>query len=158
MRPLIDTRIAKARSLESSGQAENAMLIAHSLVDEYPGNAKVWALRAHLYTLAGDYLKANSDITSAIDILPDDPYLFFRRGLNYLELRNWHAAISDFTRGLGFRDAAYESAFRFARAEAFIGLGRKHEALKDLAFVPEECTMWTYRLRSKAELVSECSE
>jgi tetratricopeptide (TPR) repeat protein len=154
----LDTRIANARRLESSGQAEKAMLLADALVEENPSEAKVWALRAHLYTLVGNYLKANSDITSAIDICPSDPYLFFRRGLNHLELRNWPEAITDFTRGLGLRDAAYESAFRFARAEAFIGLGKKPEALLDLAHVPDECKMWTYRLRSKAELVSECSE
>jgi tetratricopeptide (TPR) repeat protein len=157
MRSSLDNYISKARGLEDSGQAKEAMVLANELVGKYPDEMRAWALRAYLHTLARDYAKANSDLDSAIGINEADPYLYFRRGLNHLALGGWERAAEDFTRGLRLRDPAYEKAFRFARAEALIGLGRKREAMEDLATLPEEHKMWTNRLRTKAELVSECA-
>jgi tetratricopeptide (TPR) repeat protein len=157
MRSSVDEYISKARRLDDLGPAEEAMVLANELVGKYPDEMRAWALRAQLHTLARDYAKANSDLDSAIGINEADPYLYFLRGLNHLALGGWETAAEDFTRGLRLRDPACEKAFRFARAEALIGLGRKREAMVDLATLPEGYKLWTNRLRTKAELVSECT-
>ena len=37
-------------------------------------------------------------------------------------------------------------------------LGKKGDALKDLEHVRADFSAWTYKLRTKAELLAECNE
>jgi len=152
----LEARIAETRRLAESGRLDEATATADDVVAQYPTESKSWALRAHLRTLAEDYAGANADLDTASRLRPDEPYYFFRRGLNSLVIGDWHSALLDLTTGMKLRDPAYEEAFRFARAEALIELGRKREARRDLETLPDNIRMWTSRLRTKEDLLSAC--
>jgi len=155
MRSPIDAQVARARTRERAGKTEEAVRLTTQLVESNPDELKAWLLRAHLHTLLHEYTKANSDLTRAIQMDATDPYVFFRRGLNLLALAEWEAAIQDFSAGLSLGDPDYADVFHFARAEALISLSRREDALRDLASVPGETTMWTYRLRTRDDLIAE---
>jgi tetratricopeptide (TPR) repeat protein len=156
MKPSLKSLITKVRKLHDSNQQAEALSLADELIAAHPEEPTVWAARAHLHVLTNEYANANSDLSIAAELNPGDPYFLFRRGLNHMELANWKAAVSDFTDGLRLRDPAYELEFRFARAEALVALGEKKKAVQDLNGVPNEFAIWTGRMRSQTELLSEC--
>jgi len=153
--------ISRAERLASTGDWDGAMSLASELVAKYPNEMKVWLLRADLYGRNRAYASAIADLSRAIEISPMEPCLFHERGLDALALGNDQAATEDFTRGLELCDRQksdyYRESFHFLRAEAFLRLRRKKEALADLAHVREDQKAWTYRLRTKAELLYECN-
>jgi len=158
----LDHLISKAEHLARSGDNDEAMSLATDLTEQHPSEIKVWMLRAHLWTLKRDYTQAIADLTRAININGMEPSLFYDRGRHALALGDVLSAISDFSEGLrlcdGYNDDYYRGPLHFFRAEALLRLGRKHEALADLHHVREDFTTWTDKLRTKAELLAECSE
>ena len=159
-----DPRIAisKAEGLARAGKKEEAMALAKELVDQYPGEMEVWSLRGYLHALSRDYAKAVADLGRAIGINSAEPVLFYDRGRYSLALGDDLAAVSDFTTGLElceFHDNDYyRESLHFLRAEALLRLGRKREAIVDLAQVRGDFKTWTYRLRTKADLLAELSK
>jgi hypothetical protein len=49
------------------------------------------------------------------------------------------------------------SALHFERAEAFIRLAKKAEALEDAQRVPDDIRWWTFELRTKEDLIRDCA-
>jgi len=157
---MLNDLIARAEALARAGDQDGAISMATELVAMYPNELKVWLLRADLYGLNRRYADAIADLTRAIEINPMEPSLLHARGLDALALGNYQEALKDFARGLELCDYHgndyYRESFHFLRAEAFLRLGKKKEALADLAHVREGMKTWTYALRSKSDLLAEC--
>jgi tetratricopeptide (TPR) repeat protein len=158
----LDDLISKAKSLEQSGDTEAAMSLATELVGQHPNEMKAWSLRSYLHAGRRNYEQAIADVTRAIAINSMEPKLFWDRGRYESLQRHDQAAVSDFSKGLElcdhYKDDYYRESLHFFRAEALINLGKKREALADLDHVREDLKTWTYKLRTKAELLAECDK
>jgi tetratricopeptide (TPR) repeat protein len=158
----LDDLISKAKSLDRTGHNEEAMSLATQMVEQHPNEMKPWSLRAYLHAGKHDYEQATADLTRAIAINSMEPKLFWDRG-RYESLQDhYQSAVSDFGKGLElcdhYKDDYYRESLHFFRAEALIRLARKREALADLEHVREDLKTWTYKLRTKLELLAECEK
>ncbi len=157
----LDTLISKAETLARAGDHESAMTIADELARQRPAEARVFSLRAYLYERVRNYPRAIAEASRAIAIDPLEPGFVFSRGRYYLHAGKYRHAADDFTTGLflcdRLKDDYFTGAFHFLRAEAFVQLGRKNEALADLLQVRDDMKLWTVRLRTKSELLEECN-
>jgi tetratricopeptide (TPR) repeat protein len=131
-------------------------------VGRYPNEMEAWSLRAYLHARNHNYQEVVADVTRAIDVNALEPSLFFYRGRYDLVLGKEESAVTDFSRGLElcdrYNDDYYRESLHFFRAEAFVRLGRKREALADLAHVRNDYKMWIDKLRTKADLLAECCQ
>ena len=138
------------------------MSLADTLVARYPNEMEAWSLRGHLHARNHNYLEAIANVTRAIDVNLLEPSLFFDRGRYELALGKQESAAKDFSKGLELcdqhNDSYYRESLHFFRAEALIRLGRKREAVEDLAHVRADFKMWIDRLRSKADLLADCDQ
>jgi tetratricopeptide (TPR) repeat protein len=161
MIPTLDDLISKAKELERLGEDESAMQLANDLVAQYSSEMKVWLLRGHLHALNRNFTDAVVDLTRAIEINSKEPHLFFTRGMDRFALGDNAPATEDFTKALDLCDLYnndyYRETLHFWRAEALLRLGKKREALADLARVPDTFSFWTYKLRTKSDLLADCS-
>jgi len=70
--------------------------------------------------------------------------------------------VDDFTMGLvlcdHYNNDYYREPLHFLRADGLLKLGKKRVALRDLEHVRADFSSWTYKLRTKAELLAECDE
>jgi tetratricopeptide (TPR) repeat protein len=152
--------ISKAEELAKHGESEGAMSVANELVEQHPNEINVWFLRAYLHELRNHYAEAIADLTHAIDINADEPHFFYSRGRYNFALGDAQSAIHDFNKGLALCDKHdsdyYREELHFWRAEALLRLGKKQEALSDLGSVRNDFSSWTYKLRTKEELLADC--
>jgi len=159
--PSLEALISKAKDLARAGDAAGAMTAANELARQHPDEAGVFSLRAYLYERSHDYPKAIAEASRAVAIDPLEPAFVFNRGRYYLCAGKYRSAADDFTRGLSLcdrlNDDYFRGAFHFLRAEAFVQLGRKNEALADLSHVRDDMKLWTIRLRTKSDLLDECA-
>ena len=162
MIPDCDGFIGRAEALAKERRYEEALSLATDLVQQHPNEMKVWSMRAYLYACKGDFERAVGDLTQAIGINSTEPVLFYDRGRYQSRMELFKAAVDDFGAGLAlcdqFRDDYYRKSLHFFRAEALIELGRKREALQDLSHVRDDLRTWTYKLRTKSELMTQCVE
>jgi tetratricopeptide (TPR) repeat protein len=155
----LDSRI---NQVEKSARDDDphALTGANELVDAFPGEWKVWSLRAYIHARSENLSAALVDISRAISLSPNEPVLFFDRGRYRMKSDDSAGAVEDFRTGLElcdqYNDDYYRESLYFLRAEAFVGLGKKAEALADLAHVRDGFTIWTTKLQSKDELLSAC--
>ena len=173
MTPSVDNLIAKAKELARKDEDEGAMALANELAARYPNEMKVWSLRAYLYGRSGNYAEAVADFTRAIEINATESGeltldkgvltavdLHFNRGADSFALGDNQSAVDDFTKGLDLCDRYgsddYRETLLFWRAEARLRLGKKQEAILDLAGVRDDFKFWTYKLRTKADLLADC--
>jgi tetratricopeptide (TPR) repeat protein len=160
MQPTLDKLISEAKDLANSGERQEALSLANELIEHYPREARVWSLRAYIYGLTANYEAVFADLSHAIKINPMEPDFFFHRGRYGLITGQNQAAFDDLTKGIElcdyYKNEYYRETLLFMRAEALVHLNRKDEALSDLALVRDDFTIWTSRLRTKAELVAEC--
>jgi tetratricopeptide (TPR) repeat protein len=171
----IDALISEAKELARKHNHERAMLLANELVQRHPNELKVWSLRGYLHRRNRKYANAIADLTHAIEICESRQTkldlqtgvltsvdLFFNRGADKFALGENQSAIDDFTRALQLCDYYnsddYRETLYFWRAEAFLRLGKKREALLDLTHVNDGFRFWTYKLRTKAELLIDCNK
>lgn len=84
---------------------------------------------------------------------------FFMRGMIKLRLKDLQGAINDFTQAIELEEQTPEKydaeLYYFFRAEMYLKVGRLEESLLDLENVPEDFECWTYKLRSKADLLAD---
>jgi tetratricopeptide (TPR) repeat protein len=162
MSPDLDSLIAKADALAKEGRYEDAMSLATDMLESHPNEMKLLSLRAYLHACKHDLEQAIIDLTQAIRINPMEPVLFYDRGRYESKLGHFQSAVDDFGRGLElcdhYRNDYYRESLYFFRAEALVELGRKHEALQDLSHVRDDLRTWTYKLRTKSELLAQCAE
>lgn len=170
----LSTLIEEAESMARQEQYEAAISLADELVTKYPDEVRVWSLRAYLHRRKHDYAEAASDLTQAIKINENRPEgefkknvlttidLFINRGADRFALGDNQSSINDFTRGLDlcelYASNDYRETLLFWRAEALLKLGRKKEALSDLAQVPDDFRFWTDKLRTKDDLLADCAK
>jgi len=139
-------------------QLDDAFALAEEAIAQYPTKKEVWDLRAFIRSLTGQYDLAIADISTAINLDPRDPYLFFDRARYHLGARQWQAADNDSVRGLELCEPHERETFHFLRAEALLQLGHKAEALVELAEVDDDLRGWTFRFVRKEDLMAECQE
>jgi len=160
MVPDVDILVSRAKELARRNDPDNAMDLANDLIERYPKEAKVWSLRGYMHGRLGNHSGAVSDLTRAIEINDNDPYLFFSRGADRFELGDDQLAVDDFTRALDLCDSQqrqdYAETLLFWRAEAWLRLGNAQRALSDLTGVRDGFSFWTYKLRTKADLLADC--
>lgn len=135
---------------------------AVKLTEQYPEEWEVWRTLAYAYGRQNNYAAAIETMTRVIALAPREPEVFDMRGSYMLSAGDYEHAIADFNQGLVLCDELksdyYRASFHFLRAEAFVQLGRKAEALADLAHVKEDYVFWTIQVRTKAELLSLCAD
>ena len=152
--------ISNAETLARAGDDEKTVSLAEDLIQRFPDEMEVWALRAYLYARRQKYEQAIDDLTRAIEINPLEPFLFHDRGRYELAVGKPESAVDDFGKGLNLCDHYgndyYRESLHFHRAEAFLMLGKRREALSDLSRVRADYRAWIRSLRTKTELLAEC--
>ncbi len=137
-----------------------AALLADELTSSHTEDIRVWVLRGYVNESVNDHAAAVSDLNRALDLTSDEPHLFFTRGRYRFQLDDNAGAADDFTSGLKLCDRLgndyYREALHFWRAETLIRLGKLNDALQDLAHVNDDHRMWTYKLRTKQDLLRDC--
>jgi tetratricopeptide (TPR) repeat protein len=157
--PDLKDLISRIRNIAGAGDEERAMALAADLVAQYPSDSRVWSLRSYLRGRVSDYTGAVADVTHAIELDPLETSYLLSRGMDRLRLGDYLLAAEDFSRGLDLCDHHHDNYFRemlyFMRAEAFLMIGKKDQALTDLTHVRSDFRTWTYRLRTKADLIAD---
>lgn len=160
METILENKIERAKELARARDATAAARLADELTTSHPEDIRVWILRGHFNELFDDYAAAVKDLTRAMDLTSDEPHLFFTRGRYRFHLDDHEGALDDFASGLKLCDRLnndyYREAFHFWRAESFIRLGKLHDALQDLSHVGDDQRWWTYKLRTKQDLLRDC--
>lgn len=152
----INKRIDEISQLEP----EAALTHIKELLREHPDEAEAWSLQGSLYARCGNYDEAIKNLNKAIALSPQRAGFYFRRGRYNLKSGNVSEAINDLSEALSKdnrNDITFTEALYFHRAEALIKLGKKQEALSDLSHIPENYQTWTFKLRSKADLIADCN-
>lgn len=158
--PLEDL-ISSAQQAARSRRFPEALAITTEAVRLYPDDKRAWSLRGFLGVLTRDYDLAIVAASRAIEIDPNDEYLLLDRGRYNLKAKRWQEAVNDLSRGLELCGAHERETFLFLRAEGLLQLGRREDALADLAGVPDgenDGGFWTFRFVRKRDLVAECAE
>ena len=161
MSSMLDSMIERIET-QARTDDPDALIQASKLIEQYPAEAKAWALRAYIHGREGNYAEAIDDLTQAVNVCPiEEPCLLCNRGRYYVNLGGYQCAIDDFTRGLDVCDLHsydyYREEFYFFRAYAFLKLGDKVAAYKDLSKVRDDFTVWIDKLCTKQELLTQCS-
>lgn len=132
------------------------------LVEQHPEEAKVWRTLAYAHEMKGDHAAAIAAVTQAIALDAREPGSFFDRGHYALNAGDYERAVADFSQGLDLHNEPnwdyYYELCHLLRAEAFYKLGKKAEALADLAHVRDDYVLWKGEVWSKAELAALCGE
>ncbi|MRG90886.1 tetratricopeptide repeat protein [Polyangium spumosum] len=132
------------------------------LAEQYPEDADVWDTVSYAYDKRDDHAAAMAAMTRAIELDPKGLSLFYKRGEYALRTGDHESAVADFSRGLVLSDELNKNYLRdelhFRRAEAFIQLGKKAEALADLSQLRDDYVNFGPKIRTKADLLVMCGE
>jgi tetratricopeptide (TPR) repeat protein len=135
---------------------------AIELTEEEPDIWEGWHTRAYAHEARGDDAAAIEALTRAMELDAREPVLFLDRGGCALKTGDYERAVADLSEGLVLCEELdwdyYREPLHFLRAEALVELGRKAEALADLAYVRDDYVFLTTQVRSKAELLALCGE
>ncbi len=157
-----DETIAKAKQLARAGDGPAAIALADEAINRYPHKIDGWMVRGFVHELEDEYESAAADMTRAIELNSLEPHLYYSRGRYFFHLGDDRNAADDFSQGLRLskfhNNDYYREELLFWRAEAFLRLGKKKEALEDLATVSDDFTSWTFKLRTKQDLLRDCSD
>lgn len=151
----------RIRDLAQRGDIKIALAQINKMIVEHPNESEVWSLRASFYARNKNYEEALADISQAIEISPEKAIFYFHRGRYNFSSENFFDALEDFTAALekdSYRDITFTQVLYFFRVEAFIKLGKKEEALSDISYIHDDYQTWTFKLRSKADLIEDCSK
>ncbi len=118
--PTLSTAINLAWAYLQIGEEDKAIALIDKAVSSYrywlakadsSGNAfPVIIRRAQLYALASRYDDAVADLTTAIEIEPENPELYTLRGQMYLYLYEWDSVLNDYNTAIEL-DPAYPDAY-----------------------------------------------
>lgn len=156
----IDHQISEIRRLDKEGKEDAALDLIKNLISEFPKESRLWSFQGTLYAKKKIYKEALRSLSKAITLSPEGIF-YFQRGRYNLTLGNVSEAIIDFNYALStdnYNDITFTQELYFHRAEALIKLKKKQEALSDIAHIPDGYQTWTSKLRSKADLLSECDK
>jgi len=161
MNSILDSVIANAKDLARRHDYEGAMLLANELIGQHPNEMDVWLLRSYLHELEEDYVEATTDLSRAIELNSMEPHLYYNRGRYQFQLEDYTSAVQDFSKALELCDMYNNDYYReelyFWRAEVLLRLDKQNDALADLSKVRDDFASWTYKLRTKHDLLRDCS-
>jgi len=154
--------LKKVNDMARADRYADALRCLAELEVAFPHEAKIWATRAYVNGRSGDRQAAIADWTNAIGLCDKEPHYFYVRGSEFFKLGQFRKAIADFTKVIelcDFYDSDYyrESA-HFFRADAHVRLKEFEKARADCLHLRDEKPTWTDKLRTKAEIIAECSE
>ncbi len=130
------------------------------LAEKYPDEPNVWSTMVYAYAINGDQDGALVAATRLVEVAPR-PASFYRRAYYYHRLGNLEAALSDLTQAIALAQQEEEydlEMLYFVRADVLVALGRKAEARADLEHVSDGYARMTTRVRTKEEILADCSE
>ncbi len=130
------------------------------LAEKYPNEPNVWSTMVYAYAINGDQEGALGAATRLIEVAPR-PASFYRRAYYHHRLGNLEAALSDLTQAIALAQQEEEydlELLYFVRADVLVALGRKAEARADLEHVSDGYARMTTRVRTKEEILADCSE
>lgn len=95
-------------------------------------------------------METTSVLTKAILACPNEPSLFFFRGLLYFQLHRFYESVQDLSRAINLEPEA-TPLFYLARGRAFACMSVLTEAVKDLSFALklDESLMQAYHFRGQ---------
>jgi len=157
----IDKELEHIRSIAQRGQKEAALELSQELLRTNADKAEAWALHASLHARNGNYIQALECTSRAIVLAPERATLYFQRARYNLDLNAPLDAIHDLNEALNkdrYNEPSFTAELYFYRAEAFIILGKKKEALADISRLDDGHQTWTFTLRSKSDLLNDCDK
>ncbi len=134
---------------------------ATQLAEKYPDAWKAWRMLVYAHAINGDWDGAVIAANRLIEIAPPHPSDFLLRASYQRKRGNLEGALSDFTQAiaLGQHEDNYDmEQLYFVRADVLVALGRKAEARADLEHVSDGYARMTTRVRTKEEILADCSE
>ena len=144
--------------LVDEGKRAAAKALAINLAEAHPCDAKAWSLKAYIHALDKDYSRAIEDMTRSITLKPESTEYFTRGRYHFYLGENVNAKV-DFDEALrtdNYGDSSYQEEVYFWRAEAYLRLGDIPSAIGDLQKVKSGTRAWTFKLRSKEDILRDC--
>jgi tetratricopeptide (TPR) repeat protein len=132
-----------------------------SLISNYPEKSEIWRKRACLNEMRRQREAAVEDLTRAILLNPMEPDYYYTRGRIRCKLQHYEEAVADFTRTLDlcdhYKSDYYRAPAHFFRAETYVRLKKYDQARADCEHVPNGFKTWIDRMKSKEQILAECS-
>lgn len=129
-------QLGMGRTLLVQGETEAAMEYLNIAAENDSENALVYAERARANTELSDYIKADEDLTTAIEIMPDYYWFYIDRGkLRQTMMGNYRTALEDFNAAIELKPD-YFYAYLY-RAQINDAVKDYETALSDYEYVLE---------------------
>jgi tetratricopeptide (TPR) repeat protein len=152
--------LTQAINRAQAGRNEESLSALSQLAAEHPTEPMVWTARATIRAHLRDIEGAIADWSRAINLRDEEPHYFYMRGIDLFQIGRYEEAVLDFTRVIDLcelhNSAYYREPAHFFRAETFLRLREFRKAKLDCQHVSDDMTTWTDKLRSKADILSEC--
>lgn len=146
--------------MATSGNYFDALLLLGDMVRHNPQEDKIWATRAFVNTHQGNLEAAVVDWSEAIR-LREEPHYYYMRGINFFQMGHYKKAVLDFTRVIElcgvYESDYYRAPAYFFRADAHLRLKQFEQAKSDCMHVRDDMQTWTDKLRTKADILAECT-
>lgn len=159
----LDKRIEVIRRLARQDK-KAALDSLQELLAKHPDDRRLWSLQASIHARSKIYNAAIKSIDRAISLSHtprQKAAYFYQRGRYNLQNNDAVSAISDFGEALENDDQidpTFAQEVYFHRAESFIRLGKKQEALADVSNIQDNYETWTFKLRKKSDLIADCKK
>jgi protein O-mannosyl-transferase len=125
----IMVHVGFAQALFDAGETEASIKQYSRVLGLGPNYSTAYVNRGAAYGKLAQKELALADFNRALQLTPDNAGAFFNRGVLYRQTSKYELAIADFTTYLRLKPSCYEAYLQ--RAEAFDGLGKGPEALRD---------------------------
>ncbi|WP_456374940.1 tetratricopeptide repeat protein [Thiolapillus sp.] len=131
----------------AAGRSPQALAVLTQALAKYPGDDRLYAMRAALELEQQDIKGALADMEQALRMAPDNPLYRISRAQLYLRFERKEEALEDLNRAVELNPDLV--AARFNRGSLLANLGREKEALEDfdrcIAIEPELPAPWFNR-------------
>lgn len=135
-------KLRYVRTIYDEGNAEEypkAIDVCEEIIreDEFVPHAyEARDLRSAIFQAQEKYQEAIDDATEMVNLEPDRPHPFFKRGSLYLQSERFLEAVPDFTKVIDFSEDYFHETALFYRAIANLRIDKK-QALKDAIMLPD---------------------
>lgn len=124
------TLLRRAETAEDTGQVEQAIDYLNQIIAQHPNHASALAKRSTLlWEHRGDSNQALQDLTTAIQVQPENPDYLFQRGRIRFHVGDQQGAIADYTQALRI-EKTFSDAY-VNRGTARAQLGDEEGAVQD---------------------------
>ena len=107
----IRKKLDKAQSYIANNQEENAIPFLNSILEAKPTHREALLLRAKAFNNLQLFDKALVDYNGLAEIIPNNPEIFYARGVTRYQMEQFHLAIEDFMQVLALPGAETQTAF-----------------------------------------------